>query len=1785
MEFTPTTGLEIAVIGMAGRFPGAASIEAFWECLIDGREAISFFTPEQMQQAGVAESLIARPDYVPARGILGDAARFDAAFFGYSPKEAALMDPQQRIFLETAWNALEDAGHVGRGFSGRIGVYAAVAFNSYLTMRLQLEPQLLHGEDGALAMLANDKDFLATRVSYKLNLTGPSLVVQSACSSSLVALHQACQGLLAGEADLQIAGGVSVRVPEHSGYLYREGMINSPDGHCRPFDQNAAGTVAGNGVGCVVLRRLEDALAERDHIYAVILATAINNDGDDKVGYAAPSVSGQARVIRSALALAEIPAHTVGLVETHGSGTRMGDPIEVEALRSAYASAGWQARACALGAVKANIGHLDAAAGIAGFIKAVLALHHRQIPPHPNFKTANPLCELTADGPFFVNQEPLDWADPGHPRRAAVSSFGMGGTNAHVLLEQAPQPVASDADAGWQLVPLSAKTLKALDRRKETLRTDLLRLREAPLADIAYTLQTGRAHFQHGFFLVARCTSAASETLSMGFNQLSASALWDGVERQAAFLFPGQGAQFPGMGRALYEREPVFRDEIDACTRVIAERLGWSLTEVLLATDDGAEERLRQTCFTQPALFAVELALARLFMSWGIIPGALMGHSVGEYVAATLAGVMARDEAAVLVAERGRLIDQLPRGDMLFVPLGEQRIAPFMDADVDLAVQNTPSASVLSGGAAAIAAVQQRLAAEGIEARRLQTSHAFHSHLMEPILEAMEALVGRVDLRPPAIPMISNRTGTWLTANQATDPGYWAGHLRDRVRFFQGVETLAESVPRLFLELGPGSALASFCRETLGKTERYRMVSTLPRPSAGQDAHSTALMALGQVWQQGLAVDWGALHRGRARNRLPLSGYPFHGGDYWVATPNQTPDALAEARPVGQLRTRVWGQWPTPAPALGDLEQMLILHAGTLPLRHLRQALLGRVRTLISAVPAAAFRRQRNGDFRLRYGVEEDYLRLFEGLECEPRRPLDILAMYPRSSPGGDAQLAGFLCLIKALARHTGTTSAQIRLTLLLPASHDVLGTEAQHWETQAAAAMVAILGGLAPGITWRILDAGELSREPRLWQRGKMGRAWMTGSAPLLADLTGFEAGTTTAYRNGQRWRLQELPVSNLNPPTPSADAGYLITGELSPWAVELLRRWQRRWGGHFVYLLPPSGNRTSDATNSNRQIVEGLEAEGLSLKIARSEALMFVLPNLRRRIGNRPLSLWHLNARQADEHDELLMYLNSSDLAEITGTTRQLLSALQSVPVDKRVWISTLPAYYRHPPHALQILSETPLCASRQHGWHVVHLPEDLFAAPDTGSWAGIDEDRRMELLAEALDSTTTQGDLLLSALSPRAAAWSGRRMAPAAEAPEAAGAADDQTSTASYARPDLPVPYAAPVTDRQKAICVIWQELFQIDRVGIHDNFFDLGGDSVMALRLLSALEGHFRVQLPLAEVMNAPTIAEQANSVVDYAENALEGRRASPLVALHREGTQPPFFCVHPAGGLVHCYVEMARALGRDLPFYGFQHPGLDGKTGPYKTYSKMAELYITAMREVQPDGPYYIGGWSFGGTAAYEMARQLHVAGEEVGMLALFDSPGPSALYRLQGRPDFELAGMMAFLSQALARMFGGEIELDIEELTRIPREQQMSYLVERMVSVTGQDEMANAREALERVIDIFELTDRAEQIYEPEPYAGRVHLYRVQEVGDYEYTAYKDHPQIGRADFGWGQLCDDLVVRFVPGSHMNMIFPPNIEVLADKLGADLRAQWRSGETRHAASTATETNHEEIACAR
>jgi acyl transferase domain-containing protein len=877
---------DIAIIGMAGRFAQARDLGAFWRNLRDGVEALSTLTDAEVASVGLSPAIIGDPHYVRTASVLEDVEMFAASFFDYLPREADLIDPQQRFFLECAWEALEDAGYDSDRYSGVIGVYAGASLSTYL-LNIFANPEATRLMSRFQIMIGNDKDHLATRVSYKLNLKGPSLSVQTTCSTSLVAVHLACQSLLYGECDLALAGGVSIKVPQKTGYLHQEGGISSPDGHCRAFDAQAQGTIGGNGVGVVVLKRLADALEDGDFISGIIKGSAINNDGSLKVGYTAPSIEGQAAVIKEALAVADVEPEGITYVETHGTGTTLGDPIEIAALTKAYRATTLEKQFCAVGSVKTNLGHLDAAAGVTGLIKTVLALKHEMIPPSLHFERPNPKIDFQ-NSPFFVNATLRPWERTNVPRRAGVSSFGIGGTNAHVIVEEAPATQASGDSRAVQLLLLSAKTQTALESATANLAAHLEQHTEADLADVAYTLQVGRRAFKHRRIIVCRERVETVAALRGRDAAQVSTNLCELRARSIAFCFPGQGTQYVNMGLELYRNEPVFSEQVDRCAEILRPHLGLDVrTGLYPATGatEAAQQRLTQTDLAQTSLFVIEYALARLWMEWGVRPAAMIGHSIGEYVAACLSGVFSLEEALALVASRGRLMQALPAGAMLTVALGEKEVESRLTGDLSLAVVNGPQLCVVAGPAAAVSELEARLNEQGgIFCRRLQTSHAFHSKMMEPMLEQFKAAVGRVKLNAPSIPYLSNVSGKWITASEATDATYWVRHLRQTVRFSDGLGLLLEETERILLEVGPGQSLSALARQHPQRAAGQSVVNSLPPAQVKKSGQEHLLKAVGQLWLEGIHLDWTSFYARERRQRMPLPTYPFERQRHWIGT-------------------------------------------------------------------------------------------------------------------------------------------------------------------------------------------------------------------------------------------------------------------------------------------------------------------------------------------------------------------------------------------------------------------------------------------------------------------------------------------------------------------------------------------------------------------------------------------------------------------------------------------------------------------------------------------------------------------------------------------------------------------------------------------------------------------------------------------------------------------------------------------------------------------------------------
>jgi acyl transferase domain-containing protein/thioesterase domain-containing protein len=1269
-------GSEIAVIGMACRFPGAKGPDAFWENLQNGTESITFFSNEELISTGVSPEALEDSQYVKARPVLENVEMFDAAFFGFNPREASILDPQHRLFLECTWEAIENAGYDTERYNGLISLFAGASMSTYLANNLYANPEAMVLGGEFQSYLYNTQDSLATGVAYKLNLKGACYTVQTFCSTSLVALHLACQSLLNFECDMAATGGVSVTVPQASGYWFHEGMIVSPDGHCRPFDADAKGTIFGNGLGVVVLKRIEDALADGDHIEAVIRGSATNNDGALKVSYTAPSVSGQAAVIAEALAAAGVEPHTVSYIETHGTGTALGDPTEIAALTKAFRAGTDQNGFCALGSVKSNFGHLDAAAGVASLIKAILSLKHRKIPPSLHFKRPNPEIDFK-NSPFYVNYELMEWKRKETPLRAGVSSFGVGGTNAHVVLEEPPPLDPSGAYRSHQLLVISTKTAAALDKATQRLAQFFLKNPEINLADTAFTLQTGRRTFNYRRAIVCQDVNDASAIIKGSKPLQLQTAYQDRRNPPVVFMFSGQGSQYVNMGKELYETEAVFREHIDHCTEILRAHMSLDLRDILYpreGTSDELARRLRQTDIAQPALFTIEYALARLWMSWGVQPGAMVGHSIGEYVAACLAGVFSLEEALFLVAARGRLMQKLSGGSMLAVSLPEAELDNYLASDLSIAAVNAPSFCVLSGESEAAAAIEERLKDAEIGFTRLHTSHAFHSAMMDPVLPEFREQAKQVHLHSPQIRILSNLTGKWLSAEDATDPEYWVRHLRHTVRFSDSIGLLLKETGWILLEVGPGNVLSTLARQQKGQMKNQAILSSIRHPKEERSDIEFILNTLGELWLNGIDVNWDGLHQNEKRYRVALPTYPFERRRYWI----------------------------------------------------------------------------------------------------EP-------AKAPQGYPA--------------------------------------------------------------------------------------------------------LQAALTKTSKNYQASSPPEIQIEELVPRD------------------------------------------------------EGLQSD------------------------------------------------------------------------------------------------------------------------------------------------------------------------------------------------------YVAPRDEIEKAMTGIWQKLLGVKQIGVQDDYFDLGGTSMLVTRLFAQIESRFNKKLPLTTMINAPTIEQLSRIVADENWSA----SWSPLVALEEAGSNPPFFCIHGADGLVFIYRDLARHLGADQPFYGLQSQGLDGEKPFHTCIEDMASLYIKEIQTVQPEGPYHLGGYCMGGTIAFEMAQQLLAQGHEIGLLAMLET---------YNWANFKQPSFFSKAHYYMQKIDFHVRNLFIAESTWTFLQEKLKVAKNRSEMWTGAlqakffDKFSQGNGIKDTLSQLWDNNDRAAANYRPRIYPGCITGFRP--IKQY---AWYDGPELG-----WEELAvGGVEVHILPVYPAGMLMEPFVKQLATEL--------------------------------
>lgn len=1499
---------DVAVIGMAARFPGAANIDQFWSNLECGVESITFFSDDELLSAGVDPQDVANPHYIKARGIIENIDLFDAEFFGFSPREARMMDPQQRIFLECCYEALNDAACVPEYRGGQIALYAGASKSTYVNYLSDVESER-HEEQDPRISLGNDSSYLATRVSYKLNLKGPSFCVQTACSSSLVAIHLAYQSLLTGECDVALAGGVSIDAVQRKGYMYQAEGIASPDGHCRTFDARARGTVGGNGVGVVVLKRVADAIVDGDRIRAVIKGSAINNDGSRKIGYTAPSVYGQAEVISDALAMAEISADTVTYVEAHGTGTAVGDPIETTALTRAFREVTTRNGFCALGSVKTNIGHLDAAAGVAGFIKTVMAIERASLPASLHFEQANPLIDFE-HSPFYVNTVLSAWKSEGGPRRAGVSSFGIGGTNAHVLLQEPPTVPSTTPSGGPQILVLSAKSEPALERATGDLAVYLASRPAASLSDIAFTLQVGREAFSHRRALICADVAEAAALLLAGDPACVYTGHIDDEPRALGFMFSGQGTQHVNMARDLYVTELAFRHHVDECCELLGPHLGLDLRDVLYPPLDRREQdvdRLAQTALAQPALFVVEYALAKLWETLGISPQMMIGHSIGEYVAACLAGVFSLPDALLLVATRGRLMQGVPKGTMLAVSLAETELNEFIRSPLSIAAVNAPNQCVVSGPVDAVAAEEQRLKHLGIACRRLPISHAFHSLMMEPIVQSFIDQVSTIQLHTPHIPYISNVTGTWITSAQATDPVYWGLHVRRPVRFAEGLREVVAHRGTVLLEIGPGQTLTALARKQVPH-DLPSVFSSMRHSREELNDVVQLFDTLSKLWLAGLQPRWEGLYSRGTPHREPLPPYPFGRQSHWLPT---VPPEPAPGKPVASEASKTdLGEWfYTPV-----WKQSLPVHM-TVPMRSIRRSRylifmddggLGRAMAeqlrreghdVVSVVTGDRFANFGDRSYALRVSREQDYRALITDLQTRGLMPSIIVHTWATGSPMpagmDDSTLQArehrafysLVFLTQALA--AANVTDPLHLEVISSGVQQVTGQEMLSPHHALILGPCCVIGQEHPTMRCRSID---IELPP------PCGQEEQTLVTELIREVSLGASEPVIAYRGLRRWIRSFVHI-----PLPAVDEGsinlkregvYLITGGMGNIGLAIAEYLARSVQAKLVLIGRTAVPRdqwahylaTDDLkaeTSSAIRRLQAMENAGSDIMtfpvdVGDRAAMRGMIRRVHERfgringvihsaglIGDRAFSpITELDQRACEDQFRSKVW-GTLVLEEILGGLDLDFCVMQS-SISTVLGGVGLCAYAAA--NAFLDAHVQKLNWAGQRRWITVDWDGWRFQAdaPEPGvggSWTdtGIEPSEGVEALQRLLSIDGLSHTVVSTTnLDARLARWIEPISVKDIDEPVGIQPA---RATISNQQPSDNASHS-PI---EREIAATWSQLLGRQQVGVNDNFFALGGDSLLAIQLMARLQETFRVTLPVRSLFEAPSVAGLADAI--------------------------------------------------------------------------------------------------------------------------------------------------------------------------------------------------------------------------------------------------------------------------------------------------------------------------------
>ncbi|HAT1660692.1 amino acid adenylation domain-containing protein [Legionella pneumophila] len=1594
-----TPSQNIAIVGMSCRFPKARNIDEFWHNLCHGKDCLTRF-----DENTIPTYLLANEDYVPVKGILENSDHFDAHFFGFSPIDAKITDPQHRIFLECAWEALEHAGIAPSKLDSKIiSVFSGMTDSTYLNENLLKSQWFCNEFDQFQQRIATSMGMLSTQISYRLNFKGRSVNINTACSTGLATVDHACQELILGQSDIALAGASSIVVPETQGYFFQNGSIVSPDGYCRPFSSEANGTVFSNGVGVIVLKRLEDAIKNHDTIYAIIKGRGVNNDGIDKLGFTAPSMSGQISCVRDALQQAQISAEEINFLEAHGTATALGDVIEIKALTSVYREQTDKTEFCALGSVKANIGHTDVTAGIAGIIKTALCLYHKKIPPLIHYKKPNPDLALP-ESPFFVNTETLDW-NTSSKRYAAVSSFGIGGTNTHMILSEHEheEKVTSVSPLTEELILLSAKTEKALQQSTYNLKNYLKKCDDSHLGNIAYTLQRGREDFQWRQFAVGKTV----EEISIELKKKNPLFFNEETHHSITFMFSGQGMQYPQMAMELFETMPLFAKYMTLGSKIAQTYLHHDLLSILF---ESSSKKLKETQYAQPALFIVEYALAKVLIECGVIPEMLIGHSIGEYVAACLAEVFSFEDGIALVCERGLLMSKAPKGAMLSLEATRDQLDGFLKmVDVDIALHNATNHFVLSGSESEIEKLENYLATHKKPFQKLKVNHAFHSRFMESIEIPFKEMFTNIKLSAPQIPVISNVTGDWLSASEAINPDYWYRHLRETVRFCQGINRILQDKHPIFVEVGPGQSLYGFVKEISHK--KANALFTLPGYQKNTSDRFQLLTACGELWAKGVNIRLEPLVDTDNRRLIPLPTYPFQRQRYWVE-PDKKTIAVNE---ICSFYKPVWSHEKIALviPAhLKNFDYVIFKDKSGIG-QNIINILKNHDIEPIIIEPSQEFRRLSKTHININPGEKSDYNQLVSVLKNTLRNPIIFHCFSCDGSEEDflDAQQIenglnlGFyslLYLTQAFLNDLGT-NMPIHLAIITTGTQNVIAAEKISPINASLVGASRVIPLEHHNISCALFDIHLYETTQNITN---VVIDIVNSSTQVVKDLP----CQLTAYRNGYRWELSYSSNHSKTVLQRLTDNGiYLVTGGLGGIGLSLCHSilkntkhptfilcsrkpvidesdWEKiatdtthphhhkalqlqklkKNGATVVCYQANIGNdkdvdRLITFCKSRFKTINGLiHAAGvaggglLQLKTKES-ADNILLPKIH--------GTYYLAKALRQFHLDFVVFMSS--IASITGERGQ---------IDYCAANACLDAFANSNLFHTQCLLSINWNTWCDIGMSVeTQRPEDIdfFARGNT-----INPLQGQELFLKALSNPCS--NLIVSNYSIEDYSRLILDNNPV-------DAEEHKVSRDTFS---MNHEFCAPQGSIEKRLAKLWQDNLHIVEIGRNDDFFALGGHSLKALNLIENINSILGANLSIQHLYQAPTIAKLAEII---SSNNSENQIDIVIPLKKTSSKQRPFFFCHPASGMIYCFDHFTSSWDYPIPLYGLQDPSISSGKLIFESISSMAKAYTQAIKKIQPHGPYYLVGYSFGGSLMHEVAHLLTQQNEHIGLLAMIES--------------------------------------------------------------------------------------------------------------------------------------------------------------------------------------------------